>query len=101
MGIDPSEAVQVFEPIYNGITGLTVEDHNIIPKFKNVHIPTFFFQVRDDSNSRWTDVQEMFDNTPVEDKKIVFMEGTPLRFKGYNYFSEQPEEMVEWFDTHM
>lgn len=101
MGIDPAEALETFEPIYNGITGLTVADHNIIPKFKNVNIPTFFFQVRDDSNSRWTDVQEMHDLTPVEDKKILYMEGTPLRFKGYNYFSENPEEMVEWFDTHM
>lgn len=101
MGIDPAEAVEAFEPIYNGITGLTVEDHNIIPKFKNLNIPTFFFQVRDDANSRWTDVQEMYDLTPAEDKKIAYMEGTPLRFKGYNYFSENPEEMVAWFDAHM
>ncbi|MCI4669555.1 MAG: alpha/beta hydrolase [Bacteroidia bacterium] len=101
MGIDPAEALEAFEPIYNDITGLTVEDHNIIPKFKNVNIPTFFFQVRDDSNSRWTDVQEMHDLTPIEDKKILYMEGTPLRFKGYNYFSDNPEEMVAWFDAHM
>lgn len=101
MGIDPAEALEAFEPIYNNITGLTVEDHNIIPKFKHLQIPTFFFQVRDDSNSRWTDVQEMYDLSPVEDKKILYMEGTHLRFKGYNYFSENPEEMVEWFDTHM
>ena len=101
MGIEPLEAVEAFESIYNQITGLTVEDHNIIPKFKNLSIPTFFFQVRDDSNSRWTDVQEMYDITPVENKKIVYMEGTPLRFKGYNYFSENPVEMIEWFDTHM
>ena len=101
MGIDPIEAVGAFEPIYKGITGLSVEDHNIIPKFKNVSIPTFFFQVRDDSNSRWTDVQEMYELTPIGDKKIVYLEGTPLRFKGYNYFSDNPEEMVEWFDAHM
>ncbi|MEO0899934.1 MAG: alpha/beta hydrolase [Bacteroidota bacterium] len=101
MGIDSVEAVEAFEPIYHGITGLTVEDHNIIPKFKHVQIPTFFFQVRDDSNSRWTDVQEMYDTTPAEDKKIVYMEGTSLRFKGYNYFSDNPQEMVEWFNAHM
>jgi len=101
MGIDAAEAIEAFEPIYKDITGLIVADHNIIPKFKNVNIPTFFFQVRDDSNSRWTDVQEMYDLTPVEDKKIVYLEGTPLRFKGYSYFSENPEEMVEWFNAHM
>ena len=101
MGIEPTDALEAFEPIYNNITGLTVEDHNIIPKFKNLNIPTFFFQVRDDSNSRWTDVQEMFELTPAADKKILYMEGTPLRFKGYNYFSENPAEMVAWFDAHM
>ncbi len=101
MGIDETDAVHAFEPIYNKLTGLTVEDHNVIPRFKNVHLPTFFFQVRDDANSRWTDVQEMHDLTPVEDKKILYMEGTPLRFKGYNYFSEHPEAMIEWFDAHM
>jgi len=101
MGIAPNDAIETFEPIYKGITGLEVADHNIIPKFKNLNIPTFFFQVRDDPNSRWTDVQEMYDITPTEDKKIVYMEGTPLRFKGYNYFSDNPEEMIAWFDEHM
>ncbi|MEO1418378.1 MAG: alpha/beta hydrolase [Bacteroidota bacterium] len=101
MGIAPDAALEAFEPIYSDITGLTVADHNIIPKFKHVHLPTFFFQVRDDSNSRWSDVQEMYELTPVEDKKILYMEGTPLRFKGYNYFSDHPEEMIEWFDAHM
>ena len=63
-------------------------------------MPTFYLQVRDDMNSRWTDVQEMFDATPVDDKKIVYVEDTPWRFHGYTYFSEHPEEMVEWLDAH-
>lgn len=101
MGIGEKEAVETFEPIYTGLTGLKVADHNIIPKFKNLNIPTFFFQVRDDSNSRWTDVQEMYDLTPTTDKKILYMEGTSFRFKGYNYFSDNTEAMIEWFDSHM
>ncbi|HAA16483.1 MAG TPA: alpha/beta hydrolase [Cytophagales bacterium] len=101
MGIPSDAAVAAFEPIYNSITGLTVEDHNIIPKAKNIQIPTYFLQVRNDTNSRWTDVQEIFDNTPVEDKKIEYVEETPWRFKGYTYFSEHPESMIEWFDNHM
>lgn len=101
MGIPAKEGVETFEPIYQSITGLAVADHNIIPKAKNIHIPTFFLQVRDDMNSRWTDVQEMYDNTPVADKKIHYVEGTPWRFKGYTFFSEHPESMIEWFDAHM
>lgn len=100
MGIDTKEGVGAFEPIYTGITGLKVEDHNIIPKAAFIKIPTFYLQVRNDMNSRWTDVQEMYDNTPVEDKKIFYVEETPWRFHGYTYFSEHPEQMIEWFDTH-
>ncbi len=101
MGIVASDGVEAFGPIYNHLTGLTIADHNIIPKVKHIKLPTFFLQVRDDMNSRWTDVQEMYDNTSVEDKKIHYIEGTPWRFKGYTYFSEHPEQMVEWFDVHM
>ncbi len=101
MQIPPEEGVAAFDPIYNGITGLHVEDHNIIPQAKHINVPTFFVQVRDDMNSRWTDVQEMYDLAPVADKKIHYIEGTPWRFKGYTFFSEQPEMMVAWFDAHM
>ena len=100
MQIPVDEGVDAFEPIYNGITGLTVDDHDIIPKAASINVPTFFFQVRDDTNSRWTDVQEMYELVPVDDKKIEYLEGTPWRFQGYNYFSDNPAEMIEWFDAH-
>ena len=101
MQIPVAEGVEAFEPIYNGLTGLHVADHNIIPKAEHINIPVFYLQVRNDMNSRWTDVQEMFDRTPVEDKKIFYVEETPWRFKGYTFFSEHPEQMIEWFDAHM
>ena len=100
MQIPTDEGVDAFDGIYNGITGLHVADHNIIPKASNVQIPVFYLQVRNDMNSRWTDVQEMYDSSPVEDKKIVYVEDTPWRFQGYNYFSEHPAEMIDWFDSH-
>ena len=101
MQIPVEEGVAAFDPIYNGLTGLHVADHNILPKAAHVNIPIFYLQVRNDMNSRWTDVQEMYDNTPVEDKKIAYVEETPWRFHGYTYFSEHPEQMIEWFDAHM
>lgn len=101
MGIPVADALETFEPIYNKITGLTIEDHNIIPKAKQINIPTYFLQVRDDMNSRWTDVQEMYEITSNEDKKIYYVEDTPWRFKGYTYFSEHPETMIKWFNAHM
>ena len=33
--------------------------------------------------------------------KIDYLEDTPWRFKGYSYFSEHPEAMIEWYDAHM
>ena len=101
MQIPVEEGVAAFDPIYNDLSGLHVKDHNIIPKAKYINIPTFFLQVRNDMNSRWTDVQEMYDLTPVSDKKIYYIEETPWRFKGYTYFSEHPEQMIEWFDSHL
>ncbi|MEM7095275.1 MAG: alpha/beta hydrolase [Actinomycetota bacterium] len=100
MQIDADEGMAAFEEIYTGISGMTVDDHDIIPKAANINTPVYFLQVRDDMNSRWTDVQEMFDSVPVEDKKIEYVEGTPWRFKGYTHHSEHPEAMVEWFDAH-
>ncbi|KMW59066.1 hypothetical protein AIOL_004047 [Candidatus Rhodobacter oscarellae] len=100
MEIDAQEGVAAFEPIYTALTGLKVDDHNIIPKAEKIAIPIFYVQVRDDMNSRWQDVQEMFDRTPVEDKKIYYIEDTPWRFKGYQFFSDHPEQMLEWYNAH-
>lgn len=101
MGLDPAVAVPAFDGIYNGITGLNVPDHDIIQRANAITIPTFFLQVRDDMNSRWQDVQAIHDGAPVADKKIVYIEDTPWRFHAYTYFSEHPEEMIDWFDAHM
>ncbi len=101
MGIAPEEGVAAFDPLYNQLTGLYVEDHDIMQKVKHISIPTFYLQVREDTNSRWTDVQWMYENTQVADKQIFYVEDTPWRFHGYTYFSEHPEQMITWFDQHM
>ena len=42
----------------------------------------------------------MFDKINVEDKDIIWIEDTEWRFKGYQYFSDHPEEMIAWYDAH-
>lgn len=101
MNIPTEEGVAAFEPLYHKITGLEVADHDITLKASAIQIPTFFLQVRNDMNSRWTDVQKIFENANVADKKIHYIEDTPWRFHGYTYFSEHPQMMIEWFDKHM
>ena len=68
---------------------------------KNVHVATFIIQVHDGVLTKPSDVQQIFDNIPVNDNKLVWIEGTTRRWDGYNYFPEHPKQMIEWFDTHM
>jgi uncharacterized protein len=68
---------------------------------KNVHVPTFLYQVRRDSVTDPSDVQAMYDNIPVADKKLQWIEGTTARWDGYLEFQRRPAPMLEWFDQHM
>jgi esterase/lipase len=92
---------QGFAPIYQHMTGFRVEDHDMRGYIKSVKLPTLMLQVRNDMVSRASDIQWMYDNVPVADKKLIWVEGTPWRFYGYTYFAEHPEEMLEWYDSHM
>lgn len=68
---------------------------------RNVRVPTFLYQVRDDVLTHPSDVQTMFDNIPVADKKLQWIEGTTARWDGYLEFQRRPEPMLDWFATHM
>jgi esterase/lipase len=83
------------------ITSFTMDEMSPISYAKNVHVPTFITQVHDDALTKPSDVQQIFDNIPVKDKKLFWIEGTTRRWDGYHYFPEHPKQMIEWFDTHM
>ena len=68
---------------------------------KDVWVPTLVAQVCEDSSTKQSDVQTIYDNIPAEDKRLFWIEGTTRRFDGYNYFGEKPELMLEWFNSHM
>jgi len=68
---------------------------------KNVRVPTFLYQVRRDSVTDPSDVQAMYDNIPVADKKLHWIEGTTARWDGYMEFQRRPTPMLEWFNQHM
>jgi hypothetical protein len=68
---------------------------------KNVRVPTFLYQVRGDTLTEPSDVQTMFDNIPVADKKLQWIEGTTARWDGYLEFQRRPQPMLEWFAEHM
>jgi hypothetical protein len=68
---------------------------------QNVHVPTFLYQVRDDVLTHPSDVQTMFGNIPVAEKKLQWIEGTTARWNGYLEFQRRPEPMLEWFAKYM
>ena len=68
---------------------------------KNVRVPTFLYQVRGDTLTDPSDVQTMFDNIPVADKKLQWIEGTTARWDGYLEFQRRPQPMLDWFAEHM
>jgi uncharacterized protein len=68
---------------------------------RNVRVPTFLYQVHDDVLTEPADVQAMFDNIPMPDKKLQWIYGTTRRWDGYLEFQRHPEPMLEWFAKHM
>jgi pimeloyl-ACP methyl ester carboxylesterase len=82
-------------------SGYRLDDFRPIEDTRAVTVPTLVAQVHDDFTMPPSYVQEIYDNISAEDKKLFWIEGTDLRFQGYNYFGEHPELVLEWFDTHM
>jgi alpha-beta hydrolase superfamily lysophospholipase len=95
-----TQGEKAFEKAYREKAGFRVADSSPIEDAEYVKIPTYMLQVKDDKMTYPKDVQTIFDTLPVKDKKIFWVEGTTWRFKGYTYFSEHPETMVEWYDAH-
>ncbi len=90
-----------FEKFYKELYGFRINDASPIEDAKYIKIPTFVAQVRKDSFTyAEEDVQAVYDAIPVSDKKLYWIEGTKQRFKGYTYYSEHPEQMIEWYDQH-
>ena len=90
-----------FDQALHRRSGYRLDDFRPIEDTGAVTVPTLVAQVHDDFTMPASYVQEIYDNISAEDKKLFWIEGTDLRFQGYNYFGEHPELVLEWFDTHM
>jgi pimeloyl-ACP methyl ester carboxylesterase len=101
LGMDPQIGVQLYDKELRKIYGFRVDDYDLVKQIASVTVPTFVVQVRDDPSMQPEAIQEIYDALPNEDKKLLWIEGTTERFRGYGYFSEHPEQLVAWFDAHM
>lgn len=68
---------------------------------KHVCVPTFLYQVHDDVLTHASDIQTMFDNIPVAEKKLQWIYDTTARWDGYLEFQRRPQPMLEWFEEYM
>ncbi len=68
---------------------------------RQVHVPTFLYQVHDDLMTSPADVQAMFDNLPTAEKQLHWIHGTTARWNGYLEFQRRPEPMLAWFGKYM
>lgn len=67
---------------------------------KSAVVPTFLYQVRDDILTIPADVQAMYDNIPLTDKKLQWIENSTVRWDGYLEFQRRPQPGLDWFAAH-
>jgi hypothetical protein len=96
-----SEHIDDLERLIVLRTSIGFEQRNTREWAKNVRVPTFLYQVRDDVLTHPSDVQTMFDNIPVAEKKLQWIEGTTARWDGYLEFQRRPGPMLAWFAKYM
>lgn len=100
MGLDPTTAVPMYDEAQRQIYGFRLADYDLMKQVSAVRIPALVLQVRNDPTMKPEAIQAFHDALPNDDKKMVWVDGTHERFKGYCYFSENPQELVDWFDAH-
>lgn len=82
------------------VTGLGFDQQDPLPWAGAVTVPTFIYQVHDDSLVTPADVQSIFDALPTEDKKLHWIENSQRRWDGYLEFQRNPQPMLDWINQH-
>jgi predicted alpha/beta hydrolase len=68
---------------------------------KSVRVPTFLYGVHDDVLTEPSDLQAMYDNIPIAEKELQWIEGSTARWDGYMEFQRRPQPMLDWFAQYM
>ena len=97
----PAERIEDLDQAIKINTSFSFEQLSPVTAATAVKIPTFLYQVRDDSMTKTVDVQTIFDAVTATDKQLFWIEGTTRRWDGYNYFSRDPQRMLDWFARYM
>lgn len=68
---------------------------------QDVKMPTLVVQVKGDKWTEDSDGEKTFELLGAAEKELFWIEGTTRRWVGYNYFGENPERLLGWFDRFM
>lgn len=101
LGANAAEHIEELGELLRRRTSLRLDDDNPVDAARSVTVPTLLYQVRDDILTRPSDVQSMYDNIPIDDKELFWIEGSTRRWDGYLQFAKDPSRMLAWFDHHM
>ena len=96
----PAEIYDVAATVYQKLSGGYPISAPIAEAAKATVVPTRLVQARQDPNTNLDFVAELYGNMPVE-KEMYWLEEPTHRFDGYNWFSDHPRDMLDWFDAHM
>lgn len=95
----PEEGIKALKNIYLE-KGVDMDNQNPLRFVKNITVPTLFMQ---NLNDPWTEIdhtKEIYEAIPFE-KEAIWYEGENHRFDAYNWFNENPEKLIAFFDKHL
>ncbi|MEO1015123.1 MAG: alpha/beta hydrolase [Pseudomonadota bacterium] len=95
---DYMDEMEFEERRFGGFTNTEMRAQLFAPYLR---LPVFMTQVKEDAWSTEEDHKEIFDLAGSEEKEFFWIEGTTRRFDGYNYYGENPERMLAFFDRYM
>lgn len=96
----PDEVYTAAAGAYKDLSGGYPIRANIEDAAASTVVPTRLVQARKDPNTNLDFIAELFDNISVE-KEMFWLEEPMHRFDGYNWFADNPRDMLDWFDSHM
>ncbi|MCG8572397.1 MAG: hypothetical protein MJB14_19875 [Spirochaetes bacterium] len=72
----------------------------VIQNVSSINVPTLLCQSRKDPNTNMDFINDFF-NAISTAKEMYWLEEPTNRFDGYNWFYDNPEKMLAWFDKHV
>jgi pimeloyl-ACP methyl ester carboxylesterase len=97
----PQERMRELEDYIRLITSFNLQQLSPADVARSAVLPTYLFQVYEDTMTSPEDVQTIFDNIPLADKEIFWIRGEIRRWDGYTYFQRKPKQILEWLSKRM